>query len=148
MNGNVTAEFVFVNYGTPEDYELLLSNRIDLKGKIFIIKNYLEVRNITIGEKIALAEHYGAVGALTFFDLDTLGNEETKSSDMNVAISRDCNSEEAKIPVIPISKKLLLPVLDTHLNNAYESTFENGNTHHITNPNSNWRLIACLKRVN
>jgi len=124
VNGNVTAEFVFVNYGTPEDYELLLSNRIDLKGKIFIIKNYLEVRNITIGEKIALAEHYGAVGALTFFDLDTLGNEETKSSDMNVAISRDCNSEEAKIPVIPISKKLLLPVLDTHLNNAYESTFE------------------------
>ncbi|KAG5421693.1 hypothetical protein I9W82_000785 [Candida metapsilosis] len=123
VDGNVTAGFVFVNYGTPEDYSLLLSSKIDLKGKIFIIKNHLQEQNITVGEKVALAEHHGAVAVLTFFDSGSLGNEET-SSNLNFAISRDCNSEAGKIPVVPISRKLLLPVLDTQREVPYTSSFE------------------------
>lgn len=124
MEGNVTAGFVFVNYGTPEDYNLLSSNNIDVKGKIFIIKSHLEQRNISIGEKVVLAEHHGAVGVLTFFDSDTFGNEEIMSSNMNLAISRDCNSEGAKIPVVPISKKLLHPVLDSQMDLSYKWSFD------------------------
>jgi len=33
-DGDVTAELVFVNYGLPEDYEVLDKMGIDVKGKI------------------------------------------------------------------------------------------------------------------
>ncbi|ODQ45149.1 hypothetical protein PICMEDRAFT_35455 [Pichia membranifaciens NRRL Y-2026] len=37
-NGTVTSEFVYVNYGLAEDYDLLKSSSIDLTDKIFIIR--------------------------------------------------------------------------------------------------------------
>lgn len=38
VDGDVTAELVFVNYGIPEDYELLERYGIDVTGKIVIAK--------------------------------------------------------------------------------------------------------------
>src|SRR5664280_1896050 len=37
-DGDVTAELVFVNYGLPEDYDILNKMGIDVKGKIVIAK--------------------------------------------------------------------------------------------------------------
>jgi N-acetylated-alpha-linked acidic dipeptidase len=38
LNGEVTSEFIYVNYGLEDDYNLLKSNKIELKDKIFIIR--------------------------------------------------------------------------------------------------------------
>ncbi|KAI5966534.1 uncharacterized protein KGF55_000843 [Candida pseudojiufengensis] len=111
INANVTGHYIYVNHGDIQDYDLLNKNKIDLKNKIFIIKNHNE-ENITVGEKIALAEYYGAIGILTIYEVNNLNNQYDELN-LNNAISRDCNSLKSKIPVIPISKKLLNPIMDT-----------------------------------
>ncbi len=42
-SGDVTAPLVYVNYGIPEDYELLAKQGIDVKGKI-VIARYQKLR--------------------------------------------------------------------------------------------------------
>ncbi|KAI5953553.1 hypothetical protein KGF54_002925 [Candida jiufengensis] len=119
-NSNVTGQYVYVNSGTKNDYNSLVKNNINLKDKIFILKNNNE-ENITIGEKISLAEHYGAIGVLTIYEVNKIGNSD--DSNIDRAISRGCNSLKSKIPVIPISKKLLTPILDTKVSTTKK--FEN-----------------------
>ena len=51
---------MFVNYGYPRDYSLLLDNNVEVKDKVVIIKSSYRDSNITICEKIAIAEHHGA----------------------------------------------------------------------------------------
>jgi N-acetylated-alpha-linked acidic dipeptidase len=63
-NGNVTAPFVFVNYGTVQDYKDLADAGISIKGKIAIAKYGRNMR----GLKVAGAEDYGAVGCLIYSD--------------------------------------------------------------------------------
>ena len=63
-DGDVTAELVFVNYGLPEDYELLERYGIDVKGKIVIAKYGKSWRGI----KPKLAAEKGAIGTLIYSD--------------------------------------------------------------------------------
>lgn len=63
-NGNVTAPFVFVNYGTFEDYDDLVKANISLKGKIAIAKYGSNYR----GLKIQRAEQLGMVGTIMYSD--------------------------------------------------------------------------------
>lgn len=63
-NGNVTANYVYCNYGTLKDYKFLLDNNIDIEGKIHIIK-YGELNR---GLKIKNAELYGASSVILFND--------------------------------------------------------------------------------
>ncbi|CAN5894562.1 transferrin receptor-like dimerization domain-containing protein [soil metagenome] len=63
-DGDVTAELVFVNYGTPEDYRVLDSLGIDVRGKIVIAKYGRSWRGI----KPKVAAERGAVGALIYSD--------------------------------------------------------------------------------
>jgi N-acetylated-alpha-linked acidic dipeptidase len=60
----VTAELVFVNYGIPEDYELLERYGIDVTGKIVIAKYGRSWRGI----KPKLAAEKGAIGTLIYSD--------------------------------------------------------------------------------
>lgn len=63
-NGNVTTQFVFVNYGRLEDYKFLLSNNIQIEDKIHVVRE----GKIFRGLKLKNAELYGASGVITYTD--------------------------------------------------------------------------------
>ncbi|KAI9759909.1 MAG: hypothetical protein M4579_002034 [Chaenotheca gracillima] len=63
-SGNVTAPYVFVNFGTYEDYEELLNAGIELKGKIAIAK----YGGIFRGLKVKRAQELGMVGTVIYTD--------------------------------------------------------------------------------
>ncbi|MFC0182019.1 M28 family peptidase [Pseudarcicella hirudinis] len=63
-DGDVTAELVFVNYGRPDDYEMLEKMGISVKGKIVIVKYGQSWR----GLKPKLAAEKGAIGCIIYSD--------------------------------------------------------------------------------
>ncbi|MDO6433398.1 transferrin receptor-like dimerization domain-containing protein [Flavitalea sp. BT771] len=63
-DGDVTGQLVFVNYGIPEDYDLLERLGISVKGKIVIAKYGHSWRGI----KPKVAQEHGAIGCLIYSD--------------------------------------------------------------------------------
>ncbi len=63
-DGDVTGDLVYVNYGTPEDYEELAKLGVDVKGKIVIARYGRSWRGI----KPKVAFEHGAVGCLIYSD--------------------------------------------------------------------------------
>lgn len=63
-DGDVTGELVFVNYGLPEDYDLLQRMGVDVKGKIAIAKYGHSWRGI----KPKVAQEHGAIGCIIYSD--------------------------------------------------------------------------------
>ena len=63
-DGDVTAELVYVNFGTPEDYEQLAKLGVDVKGKIVIARYGRSWRGI----KPKVAYEHGAVGCIIYSD--------------------------------------------------------------------------------
>ncbi|KAK9327965.1 hypothetical protein V1520DRAFT_347381 [Lipomyces starkeyi] len=63
-NGNVTAAYVYVNYGRQEDYDLLEERGIDISGKIVIARYGGLFRGLIVKG----AQERGAVGALLYTD--------------------------------------------------------------------------------
>jgi N-acetylated-alpha-linked acidic dipeptidase len=63
-SGNVTAPYVFVNYGTYQDFEDLKDANVTLKGKIALIK----YGGIFRGLKVKRAQELGMVGAVIYSD--------------------------------------------------------------------------------
>ena len=63
-DGDVTGELVFVNYGLPQDYEVLDKFGIDVKGKIVIAKYGHSWR----GTKPKIAQEHGAIGCIIYSD--------------------------------------------------------------------------------
>lgn len=63
-SGNVTGQFVYVNYGTYQDYEDLVEAGIDLEGKIAIAR----YGGIFRGLKVKRAQELGAVGIVLYSD--------------------------------------------------------------------------------
>jgi len=63
-SGDVTAPLIYVNYGTPEDYEVLRKQGIDVKGKIVLARYGKSWR----GVKPKLAQEHGAVGCIIYSD--------------------------------------------------------------------------------
>ncbi|MCW5963025.1 MAG: M28 family peptidase [Bryobacterales bacterium] len=63
-SGDVTASLVYVNYGTPEDYDELERLGISVKGKIVIARYGRSWRGI----KPKLAQERGAVGCIIYSD--------------------------------------------------------------------------------
>ena len=64
IDGDVTAELVFVNYGLPADYDVLERRGIDVKGKIVIAKYMGSWRGI----KPKVAAEKGAIGCIIYSD--------------------------------------------------------------------------------
>jgi N-acetylated-alpha-linked acidic dipeptidase len=64
IDGEVEAELVYVNYGIPEDYEILERNGIDISGKIAIARYGKSWRGI----KPKLAGENGAIGTIIYSD--------------------------------------------------------------------------------
>lgn len=63
-NGNVTAEYVYVNYGTIDDFAALAKAGVDVKGKIAVAR----YGSIFRGLKVKFAQDAGAVGVLLYSD--------------------------------------------------------------------------------
>jgi N-acetylated-alpha-linked acidic dipeptidase len=63
-DGDVTGQLVFVNYGLPQDYEILDQMGIDVKGKIVIAKYGHSWR----GTKPKVAQEHGAIGCIIYSD--------------------------------------------------------------------------------
>ena len=64
IDGDVTGELVYVNFGVPKDYEELERRGIDVKGKIVIARYYGSWRGI----KPKVAAEHGAIGCLIYSD--------------------------------------------------------------------------------
>lgn len=69
-SGNVTAQYVYVNYGTYQDFEDLSKANISVAGKIAIAR----YGGIFRGLKIKRAQELGAVGVVLFTDPGDDGN--------------------------------------------------------------------------
>ncbi|KAK4999806.1 hypothetical protein LTR66_001230 [Elasticomyces elasticus] len=63
-SGNVTAPYVFVNYGTYRDFEELQKANVSLEGKIALIK----YGGIFRGLKVKRASELGMIGAVIYSD--------------------------------------------------------------------------------
>jgi len=64
INGDVTGQLVYVNYGIPQDYEQLERRGIDVRGKIVIARYGGSWRGI----KPKVAAEHGAIGCLIYSD--------------------------------------------------------------------------------
>ena len=64
IDGDVTGDLVYVNYGVPKDYEVLERNGIDVKGKIVIARYGGSWRGI----KPKVAAEHGAIGCIIYSD--------------------------------------------------------------------------------
>src|SRR5450756_2636109 len=64
IDGDVTADLVYVNYGVPADYERLERLGVDVKGRIVIARYGASWRGI----KPKVAAEHGAVGCLIYSD--------------------------------------------------------------------------------
>jgi len=63
-DGDVTGELVYVNFGTPDDYEELAKLGVDVKGKIAIARYGKSWRGI----KPKVAYEHGAIGCIIYSD--------------------------------------------------------------------------------
>jgi N-acetylated-alpha-linked acidic dipeptidase len=64
IDGDVTGELVYVNYGVPDDYDVLAENGVDVKGKIVIARYGKSWRGI----KPKVAAEHGAIGCIIYSD--------------------------------------------------------------------------------
>jgi len=64
VDGDVTGELVYVNFGIPDDYEELARRGIDVKGKIVLARYFGSWRGI----KPKVAAEHGAIGCIIFSD--------------------------------------------------------------------------------
>ena len=64
IDGDVTGDLVYVNYGVPADYEMLERNGVDVKGKIVIARYGGSWRGI----KPKVAAEHGAIGCIIYSD--------------------------------------------------------------------------------
>jgi N-acetylated-alpha-linked acidic dipeptidase len=63
-SGDVDAEVVYANYGTPEDFEKLEKLNIDVHGKIVLMRYGQNFR----GVKVFIAQEQGAAGVILYSD--------------------------------------------------------------------------------
>src|SRR5277367_4287939 len=63
-SGDVEADVVYANYGTPDDFEKLEKLKIDVRGKIVLVRYGQNFR----GVKAFIAQEHGAAGVIIYSD--------------------------------------------------------------------------------
>ena len=63
-SGDVEAEVVYANYGSPEDFEKLRELKVDVRGKIALVRYGQNFR----GVKTFVAQEHGAAGVIIYSD--------------------------------------------------------------------------------
>jgi len=63
-SGDVEADVVYANYGTPEDFKKLDQLKVDVRGKIVLMRYGQNFR----GVKVLVAQEHGAAGVIIYSD--------------------------------------------------------------------------------
>jgi N-acetylated-alpha-linked acidic dipeptidase len=63
-SGDAEADVIYANYGTPEDFKMLESLKIDVRGKIVLVRYGQNFR----GVKAFIAQQHGAAGLIIYSD--------------------------------------------------------------------------------
>jgi N-acetylated-alpha-linked acidic dipeptidase len=63
-SGDVEAEIVYANYGTPDDFKKLEQMKIDVRGKLVLVRYGENFR----GVKVFVAQQHGAAGVIIYSD--------------------------------------------------------------------------------
>lgn len=63
-SGDVEADVVYANYGTPDDFDILAKMNIDVRGKIVLVRYGQNFR----GVKVFIAQQRGAAGVIIYSD--------------------------------------------------------------------------------
>jgi N-acetylated-alpha-linked acidic dipeptidase len=63
-SGDVEADVVYANYGTPEDFDKLDKLKVDVRGKIVLVRYGQNFR----GVKVFVAQEHGAAGVIIYSD--------------------------------------------------------------------------------
>ncbi|HEY7096807.1 MAG TPA: M28 family metallopeptidase [Terriglobales bacterium] len=63
-SGDVEAEVVYANYGSPDDFQRLADMKVDVRGKIILVRYGQNFR----GVKAFVAQEHGAAGVLIYSD--------------------------------------------------------------------------------
>jgi N-acetylated-alpha-linked acidic dipeptidase len=63
-SGDLEADVVYANYGTPEDFEKLEKLKIDVRGKVVLVRYGQNFR----GVKVFVAQEHGAAGVIIYSD--------------------------------------------------------------------------------
>jgi len=63
-SGDVEADVVYANYGTPEDFAKLDKMKVDVRGKIVLVRYGRNFR----GVKVFVAQEHGAAGVIIYSD--------------------------------------------------------------------------------
>lgn len=63
-SGNVEADVVYANYGTPDDFDKLEKMKVDVRGKIVLVRYGQNFR----GVKVFVAQQHGAAGVIIYSD--------------------------------------------------------------------------------
>jgi len=63
-SGDVEGDVVYANYGTPEDFEKLDKLKVDVRGKIVLVRYGQNFR----GVKVFIAQQHGAAGMIIYSD--------------------------------------------------------------------------------
>ncbi|WKX95357.1 hypothetical protein Q1695_012086 [Nippostrongylus brasiliensis] len=77
-SGTVTGDVVYCGLGSDKNFQYLLTQGIDVKGKIALIRYGGMFR----GNKVANAEKYGAIGAILFSDPAEVAPNGTRNEDV------------------------------------------------------------------
>ncbi|KAE8417846.1 hypothetical protein BDV36DRAFT_295774 [Aspergillus pseudocaelatus] len=118
-SGNVTAPFVFVNFGEESDYDDLKQSNIDVSGKIGIMKQ----RSLAVQRALYNAHDRGMVGLIFYLDPEFDANVTeahgyrpfpegpARAPGSVVRRGLDVPDPLLKIPTLPISYSEALPFL-------------------------------------
>ena len=63
-SGDIEADVVYANYGTPDDFEKLDKLKVDVRGKIVLVRYGQNFR----GVKVFVAQEHGAAGVIIYSD--------------------------------------------------------------------------------
>ena len=63
-SGDVEADVVYANYGSPEDFQKLAQMKVDVRGKIVLVRYGQNFR----GVKVFVAQEHGAAGVIIYSD--------------------------------------------------------------------------------
>ena len=106
-SGDVTAEVVYANYGTLDDFRRLEELGVDVKGKIVIARYGRNYR----GYKVKYAQEAGAVGLLMFLDPADYGYERGETWPSGGWANESC-IQRGSVLVLPYKGDPLTPFVE------------------------------------
>jgi N-acetylated-alpha-linked acidic dipeptidase len=177
VDGEVESELVFVNYGMPQDYEILERNGIDVTGKIAIARYGRSWRGI----KPKLAGEKGAIGTIIYsdpaddgygagdvyvqrgsvMDMPTYPGDVLTPGKGATRKAKRLKQDEAptitRIPVLPISYRDALPLLSAMGGEVLPKEWQGGLpiTYHFgpgparvrLKVESNWNMVTAYNVI-